>query len=460
MMYKTKQTFYEASKRQIQQQGNYNPTMKAVLDYLKNLARKYQAKYDDNPLQTGTLKLSTKTQSSILSQHIKDLQKLPLEKLHLRLAQGIWYFKELVQLLMKSIKNQQIFFSELLPENILINNNKMEFNYTIYQKQFDYHKDLKNDSFYTKILRDITNPYVPNYLPFIRRSIFLEARPKTNDFNYTFSDSSLLGNRVSVGDWIIINSQLWKIINVSGIQITLENEEGNNPPELPSLNDGSISYIYYKNIEPCTYYCTMLGLYLYQIFIVGLGEATVDKPLLVNIAESRFYMKDGSQVVKIKDHLIKKNKSKDILEPIFQLIAKIYVKLTFNEDENSYYKSNQNDQDRLIAVASDVEELQEMIGNFVEIRSVALNDLFSEDFSDSKTELFKTKGKILDSFPKKLEFNTLMSYFLTIELSEQSLSRKIRNVLNTPVQDLVKRSTQLPDEVAPMNSESEEQQSD
>jgi hypothetical protein len=443
MLYQTKQTFYEANQGQTQQPGSYNPTMKAVLDYLKKLAEKYQAKYDDNPLKKGTLKPSSKNQSSILAQRIKDLQKLPLDKLPLRLARGTWYFKELVQLLGKSIKNERVFLSELLPENILINNNTMEFSYTVYQKESDYHKDLRNDSVYTKIMRDITNPYVPNYIPFIRRSIFLEAIPQTNTFKYTFADSSLQGNRVSVEDWIIINDQLWKIIRVSGIQITLENEQGEQTPELQNTNEESVSYIYYKNLDPCTYYCTMLGLYLHQIFIVGLGEATVDKPLLVNIAQSRFYLKNGSEVVKLKEHSIQKHKAKDLLDPIFQLIAKMYLKLNFSEDENSYYRSNHNDQERLIAVASDVEELQEMIGNFVEVRSVALNDLCSEDFLEAKTELFKAKGKILDSFPEKLEFNTLINSFLMIDLSEQSLSRKIWHVLNTPVKDFITRSTQL-----------------
>ncbi len=433
MLYKTKQTFYEANRGLSHQPGHYNLTLKAVLDYLKVLGKKYEAKYDDNPLKMRTLKPSKGTQSSILSQRIKDLQNLPLEKLPLRLAQGIWYFKELVKLLSKTIKRKEIFFSELLPENILITEKGMEFSYTVYQQETDYKNDLKNDSVYTKIMRDIANPYVPDYITFIRRFISLEkiTQKNSNSFRYTFCDSSLLGDNIAVGDWIVINSQILRIATVSNRVITLEDERGNQTSEF-LISDDNVNYIYYKNIDPCTYYLSMLGIYLYQIFFVRLGNATVDKPLIINIAKSRSYMQNGSQAVKIKEFSINNKSAQYTPEPLFQLIAQMYLKLTFFDDPSSFYRENKNDRDRLVAVASEAENLQEMIGSFVEVKPVALNDLFFEDFENSKTKSFRSKGKIFDAFPKKLEFNQLVRSCLTIQLSEPSLYQEIWRAVNHP----------------------------
>lgn len=417
MLYKAKQTFYDANKGLSQQLGNYNPTMKAVLDYLTNLSNDYQPIEYNNPLKTGTLTRSKETHSSILSQRIKELQKLSLEKLPLRLAQGIWYFKKLVEFVRKTITDKQIFFSELLPENIILNQNSMDFSYVVYQNETDYKNDLKNDSVYTKLVRNIANPYVPDYITFLRRSISLNKIPQANSFRYAFSDSSLLGDHVSVGDWIIINSHAWRIATVSNYEITLKDEKGNQVTDLPTPNDISISYIYYKNIDPCTHYLSMLGIYLYQIFFVGLGDATVDKPLIINIAKSRLYMmKNGSEDVKIKNFSIKEQNAQRIADPIFQFITQMYVKLTFFEDKNSFYKEKRSDNERIIAIASEVEKLQVMIESFVEVDPTTLNELIK----DSQIKSLKSKEKIFDSFPQKLEFNELINSLLTIQLSSSN----------------------------------------
>jgi len=170
-----------------------------------------------------------------------------------------------------------------------------------------------------------------------------------------------------------------------------------------------------------------------QIFFVKLGNATVDKPLIINIAKSRIYMKDGSKTVQIKDFSMNKKNAKFTCEPIFQLIAHMYVKLTFFDDRNSFYKENVNDKDRLVSVASEVEDLQEMIGNFVEVKPVALNDLFVEDFESYQTKSFRSKKKIFDTFPQQLDFNHLVRTCLSIQLSEPSLYQEILKAVTRPI---------------------------
>ncbi len=431
LLYKAQQSFYKTNKDSGQEKNNSNRRiMEAVLDDLLKLGNKYQSRYDDNPLKTGVFTESKETSSSTLSQEIKNLQNYPIEKLPLRLAQGIWYFKKLVDFVKETIKEPEIFFSELLPEYITINpsdrNNVMNLRYILYQKDADYRNDLKNNSVYTKIVRDITNPYVPDYITFLRRSISLEKTPQANSFRYTFNDSSSQGNQVLVGDWIIINSQLRRIATVSNYEITLKDEEGNQATDLPTTNDNFASYIYYKNLDPCTYYLSMLGIYLYQIFFVGLGDATVDKPLIVNIAKSRLYMtKSGSEDVKIKDFSINKQNAERIIDTIFQVIARMYVKLTFFEDKNSFYKKKENDKERLNAVAAEVQKLQEMIENFVEVELVTLNDLADDKDFDKKMESLRSKKKIFDCLPQNLEFNELINCFLSIELPKKSFFQKL-----------------------------------
>lgn len=213
--------------------------------------------------------------------------------------------------------------------------------------------------------------------------------------------------------------QLWRIATVSNHEITLEDEEGNQATDLQTHDDKPASCIYYKNLDPCTHYLSMLGIYLYQIFFVRLGDATVNKPLIINIAKSRLYMmKSGSEDVKIKTFSINEQNAQRIADPIFQFIAKMYVKLTFSETKNSYYKENTNDRDRIIAIDSEVGKLQEMIEKFVEVKRLRLNQLIN-DFDSSQWDLLKSQDKIFDSFPQNLEFNELIKSFLTIQLTDK-----------------------------------------
>ncbi|NEZ67005.1 hypothetical protein D0962_30360 [Leptolyngbyaceae cyanobacterium CCMR0082] len=460
MLYKAKNTFYDLNKNKATHFERHTAVIDAALQYLLDLSKtNFPAIYDENPLQMRRFEPIHRSQSSILSQEIRRLQHIPVEELPLRLTRGVCYFKEIVQLLSKTLKNDEIFFAELLPSNITTSDTGMGFYFTVYKNEASYRQDLKNDIVYTKINQSIDNSYVPDSLCFMRRPICLEKTTENHLFRYTFTNSSLLGNNVAKGDWIVMNSRLFEITavhNFKWLELKAVNdmepteydiEENEDTHQSFNIHDNeTIECFYYANLNPCIYYLKMLGIYLYQLFFVGLGDATSDKPLIVNIAQSRMSMTSGGKrAVRIKNgHISNREQSEVSIDLIFQKICQMYLKLTFPSEKNSFYKAANNDNDRIIAVASELEKLQHMIGDFIGIPAVALADYLDRDFKLETKETLKAERKFFKEFPKRLEFNHLIQSLLAIDLSDRacyrenaSLPERLQGIINLPVQEIL-----------------------
>jgi len=440
MMSRVKNTYHANSP-----QTEMNYAINQVLNRLKELSRIYgKYEYDDNTLinkDNWDVSKSSLTIDENKNGHTKgdyitinriqgltDKEGIALEDIALRLVQGIWYIGRLEELIRKTLKNKdKIFISEMLPDNINITQEKIDFDYVPYRSEEEYLKDLLVDGFYTKIIQNYTNPFVPDSFSFLRKKISLTPIPKkTNKFKYKFLGSSPSADDISPGDIIINDSMLWQVSNSETIDhknhiISLEliSTENNSTEKITFNIENKTSYfIFYKRINPCKYYFKMLGCYLYHIFFVGIGENTIDKPLLTNFSTIPIYLDHNRKDKNIIDpsNIIGNIKNFDInsidLKYIYQYITYMYLKLTFCENKDSYYEQKTEDNDRIYAVSDDVLSLKGLISNFLGMPSQTRLVDFIKKFNDEETkyinEMNKKNNNIEDIVNFKEQFLSLM----------------------------------------------------
>ena len=88
----------------------------------------------------------------------------------------------------------------------------------------------------------------------------------------------------------MLNNKLWEVKSVSvsdrTITISTPNAKEEDESKTRIKIDTNRDYVFYKRIDPYTYYLNMLGAYLYHIFFVGLGGMTKNRPIIINIAEN------------------------------------------------------------------------------------------------------------------------------------------------------------------------------
>jgi hypothetical protein len=287
---------------------------------------------------------------------------------------------------------------------------------------------LRSDSVYTKITRDIGNPFVPNYLAFIRRKIRLIKDKNRNNVTYQFLDGSLYGYIIGKDDWIILklkNSNLLfqveevdknsntiksklisenkedqdireytsideelvnnlsvqseevdQISNIMKSKLASENKEGEDIQDYISSEVGEEEGVYYKYTDPCVYYFNMIGMYIYQMFFVGTDNHTESKPDIadiVNIEVKKIKIRNLNSEIKITigenseqkklsiPFFLKKESDSDNFEKTLEKIVSIYLKLTFHESIDSYYRKANEPKARIDLLFEDIDELDKII---------------------------------------------------------------------------------------------------
>jgi|LakMenEpi03Aug12_release.lakeMendotaPanAssembly.Ray.scaffolds.fasta_scaffold04249_3 serine/threonine protein kinase len=408
MLYKAENTFYSLSK------SNKNEEPKTAVTRLQEsllkLTDRYDGKYKLERIHNDIVRRnwnSAKYSPNVgFLDAIKNLQNLERSKLWQRFAQGYWFLEKtsrLVDDLLKSTNNFS--FSELLPANFAISEktsrgyrhpDDLNVKFKLYKSQESYERDLKSDFLYTKITRDIGNPFVPNYLSFMRRKINLRIY-NDRDLKYQFLDSSPYGDFIEKDDWIIVKSKnsdnlLFQVENVepnSNTILTLKlGSNVNSADDMKKHISGSNEdCIYYQCIDPCLYYFNMIGIYIYQIFFVGIDKNTQSKPYVTDFIKNeinkiKIKEPDSKIEIIISKILDKKDekKSPNILwiwgqttdnqnvdkdvenfSIILRKIVSIYLKLTFHESKDSYYANGNDSQSRIDLLFNDVEEIKKAI---------------------------------------------------------------------------------------------------
>lgn len=88
------------------------------------------------------------------------------------------------------------------------------------------------------------------------------------------------------------------------------------------------------------------------------------------------------------------------IDPIYEALAALYLRLTFTEDRASYkhYPNYKTDVERIVAIDDEAEEIQKMIGLFIGEKSGIL-DTYMQTWTDNKN----IQAKVPSLFPQNLE---------------------------------------------------------
>ncbi|MBF0231597.1 MAG: hypothetical protein HQK65_00980 [Desulfamplus sp.] len=347
-----------------------------------------------------------------------------------RLIEGICCFEKLVNLVAETKYSEKFYFAEMLPDNITQSDtNQLEFEYYAYKKDDLelYKSDLRDDQFYVKITRSISNPFVPNQITFVRRKMRLYINGD-DSFLYHFDDSSFFGDYVENGDWIVINRQLLKIkkdddsnwecnrkfendgfiikkskTNHPNNIISLVDEEG----KTPKITDVPEEVVYYKNLDLEDYYIYMLGTYLYQIFLVGTTNAAKSKPCLVSILESILYTDDAIkfEITEIKKiNIYDEIPINDCIKHLFEYITYTYIKLLFCSHKKQCLKALEPNLNQ--AIFYSLGHCQEVIAKILNIARASLTR--TPQITQAKIdEIENLKGQIPN-------FDTLLNSILKV----------------------------------------------
>jgi serine/threonine protein kinase len=447
MLYKAKNTFYHKH----YEQGRSKP-IEAANEELRNLAHNNQERYpENNILINPNAAIGQLSQSHKLLEVLEELQGFDVSLLPGRLARGIWFYTKLVELAREIVQDPQKYFVELLPDFIDVERKGFKIPPATYSSLSRFHDDLQEDLIFTKISRNIEDPFVPNYFSFLRRRITLKADPSHEGaFFYNFQSSSLLGKRVTIGDWIVTQpgnkAPLWRVKDYTSKTIFLRSVVPENPGPSDSTFPTDGEGVYYRHLDPSVYYLNMLAIYLYHIFFVGLGNATRDKPLAMNIAESMYYVGafDSKSMYRreIDNDIADTSDQPDLLTLIMRRFARLYLRLITYDDSGYYYKMYKTDEDRMVQITEEVNRIQDMIASYIGVASAQLQEQISTEEArvllgkvshlkpeaesggastntPSEPNAIKQDTAAQDrdkqeQFPQHLEFNNLVAWYLKV----------------------------------------------
>ena len=387
ILYKAQKTYVNPneSTNYLAKQNCYK-AIDAVIDDLWKLDEKYHSAHKQNALLDPSYIDPINISPPIFEENsfIRTIELLQEQKriIPARFATGFWFLKQLVELVAKSLTKESknaFFFSQMIPENIHIGPSSLYFLSIVYKTENQYKEDLIGDRVYTKITSNLSNPYVPDSLGFLRREITLE-KLSDNKYRYRFLDSSIRGDYLQADDWVIIKNYLFKIEepNVKKNEVSLKVDKFSpllgDSENINNLIDPKKKYIYYAAIKPCKYYFEVLACYLYHIFFIGTEGSYETKPLIINNIFNYSYLNDdwnfliGSQERIVHEYDSKYFDDADIQQKfkyIHVFISYMYLKLAFPKNKYSYYKSEDDNVSRVLAVLADIEELQKMIETFL-----------------------------------------------------------------------------------------------
>ena len=398
------------------------------------MAKEFDYKIDNNPLMKGDIPgdYPPKEPKKFID-YLEELFTYSTNQYHIRLAKGFWYFFNLTKLVEEHLKKpSDFYFAEIHPKKIIFRKigpyqepTELDTDFVIYNDQINYHNDLRNDLVFTKMMMHNYqgNPYIPSSFSSMRREIILDKLEELDDFTeqyrykYKYSFFDKHESVVNENDWIIIKqinqsrnflfqvdnvNPKTKIVELKYIPLASNNTEKSNF----DYNSSNLQNkcIYYKNIDPCIYYFHMLGIYLYNIFFLGVNKKNnfeLVQRVFDKINIEQYFTILNEEEVKISFSPLQDSKVKNSklltqsakLQQIQKLLAHMYLRLTFVDAKDSYYSSYDKDIDRILSVKKDVSVLEEKIAD---ILGITLSGKLESYMSDETLEQYSDKLTFLD----------------------------------------------------------------
>lgn len=328
--------------------------------------RPYDKKH--NALFTGKITDAKRDQASkTLHQAILELQRDKSQRSAIpeRFASAYYYFNQIARAAVDSVEQpspdrDEKYLIHWSPKRIYLNRNSalvLEAA-TPYATQEKFLEDLGKDLVKYKVEGSITDPFVPDYLEFLRRDV--ELQPVDADrYTYRFPSSSWLGDAIREGDWILLHDVLNRVSTVDQERATITLEGLSETVEQDVITNAQVlKGIYYRNLDRGEYYLQSLGHFLHQLFFVGIGRISPTKPPLIHAAQSLSALKTHpkSQRQYVTERSIDDPNVSQWNETLIAL-TKMYARLVLTDYDFSYYRQNLGDeQAQLQAVWDDFNE--------------------------------------------------------------------------------------------------------
>ena len=387
MLYKTKGTYYNVENNPDNVKNN---PVKILVNDLKELAKKYSISPlpEENKLihPESLIDYNSdlgKKDNKKLSDILKDISDLESKYYYERLIKGFWCIENLTNRIQRDTidRPNEDYLKFLSPEDIIYDtefNNEHNFKLpvSIYKQKKQLLEDVRQDYLHTKIDKNISKYFIPDYFYFLRRQINL--KPTITDlntkYNYKFLDVSLCGNTVNNGDFIVCkpNSNdekeniILKIYDLDMESRTLSlgyipgyKKDDIKINEIIQTNEAEKEFIYYQNIEPSRYYLLMLGKFFYQVFFDDTGGENSLQPIISHVLECTFSSlhQHKNQEIEFELPSLKpyfqiniqsaqnkaKKKIKTQLIDLICSLLEMYVLLSVPLLKNSFYKKGEYD---------------------------------------------------------------------------------------------------------------------
>jgi serine/threonine protein kinase len=453
MLYKADKTFYAPYEAKLPTPEEItavpffeDPRSEAItkaLSYIDNeLDFKNNAFTLNNPLVTLLLPKPPTTRVDRLEAIINRLQE-PHYDWKLRLAEGAYYYEKLAALVQDRTKAaDHPFLYQMLPASIryLPENEQspFQFAYSAYVTQRDYENDLIAGDM-DKMLKTVTHPFVPNQIAFARREVMLSRADGPGSAPTRQGEACALRfldaasySKVSVRDWIVYRTldeerQLWQIVetlDAAGRDHIVVSPHGSSSRRLFGLGQsGQVEALYYSRLVPAKYYLDVLGLYLLNLLVANSACTTSSREKIdveslgerVDTAQrdlSGTWNGITSLVGRFRD-----GNKKNRLRSIFELIALIYLKLTWQSSSASYYgraaagrDGDVNPREFLLDVVNDAKALRNQVEEFLSVprntfeserptarRLQNIGESAERDFSELASRPLNIKQSIVDA---------------------------------------------------------------
>jgi serine/threonine protein kinase len=396
MLYQAKGTYYQENK-------DDKKAFKDIVKRLEELNKKYPQidSVYDNPLTCGYIIDALNGLGQSLQYLTKDLEAIRsiqvlTEKkstLFTRICFATFRFLQLIRLLRRKCsietkyinKDEEFFFAELSPENIKVISDRLDFNYPTYRKLRDYINDLSSDTVYnSKILHNPVNPFSPaESVGYLRRKIRLCKSSEDNRYEYNFLESSILGDTIKENDWIVAldnkDNKVMRVKEVSENTLTLtsstkdqDQERNNNSRIILNQEKDCCEYIYHRNLDLFSYYLSVLGVYLYQFFFVGIQSNTISesdavRSLRAQLSATPKLAPDVHQLLKefLEKRIVEDEVSSNNLSNLYCKLAALYLILVLPHQKEYFkrYSENQNPIESLLVIWDNIgREIASILG--------------------------------------------------------------------------------------------------
>jgi hypothetical protein len=410
MLYKADKTFYAPFEqlRPTPEQINDAPffedprsrAIAAAINYIDvELDYKNNAYALDNPLVTLKPPKPPTTKVDRLETIINRLQG-PGYDWKLRLAEGVYYYEKLAELIQDRTKAaDRPFLYQMLPAGIrwLPENEQspFQFAYSAYVTERDYETDLVVGDM-DKMLRTVTHPFVPNQIAYARREVLLSpvgghagsATAKGERCALRFLDAASY-RTARARDFIVYRAadeqrHLWRIVetldSAGRDQIVVSPvDDPSNVLFAPGRGE-QIEALYYSRLVPAKYYLDVLGLYLLNMLVAN-SPFTTNNREKINVDDlgeraepvQRDQPRMWGMLSSLGGHSRRffSGPERTELREIFQFVAQIYVNLTWHSNGTSYYgkAAGKRDEDLnpsefLLDVVNDAKTLRNMVEDF------------------------------------------------------------------------------------------------